>query len=674
MPKSGKDRRSARDQVRAPDQGGGLGSDEDYDWIRYLGEGRASSSAVLPLVQPAARPVTQAAARPATLPARSRQDAAPVRERRPGRSAARTESAARANRSGLPPAGYAAEREPPSPADRAPLPRADRAPLPRADRVPLPPADRPSRPSRPPRPTAGPAVRLTAGRPVDLASGRETDLLFNPAADDYGQPLYPEPGSRPGRQQARPDLDWPDPDPGLPYPDRQERDRQERGRADRGRADRGRADRGRADRGRPDRGRPDRGRPDRGRPERDRAERDRPERDRPERDRAERDRPERDRPERDRPDARLDTAEYARPLYPPQDASPAAPARRRRSEPADALADTDARRGVPGDRRSAGRKGRAGQTGPLPRRDRAARTGPQRRVDGLERADQATDTSPGPHVAGLTGSAAMAGVARGDAAAIADVAHTAGAGQRGGQAGAGASPEIGLLDRQLRYRGKPPRKPRKPEKPARPGRTGGPRPGPGKIGGPRPGPGKGRSRAGQRVSRNVLAVGLAAGVAVLAVAGYLLFGPQTPHAISAPATLGSYIRQQENATAEALKHRIVTAARGDVKNVVAAVYDQKTGTSAGPQVVVFIGGNLAGSASASDLISAYMTQLHGAFTTSAGKLGGQAACAPGSNGGPAECAWADNDTFGVVVSATLKSAALAAEMRLMRPQVEHVVK
>ncbi len=203
MPKSGKDRRSARDQVRAPDQGGGLGSDEDYDWIRYLGEGRASSSsAVLPLVQPAARPVTQAAARPATLPARSRQDAAPVRERRPGRSAARTESAARANRSGLPPAGYAAEREPPSPADRAPLPRADRAPLPRADRVPLPPADRPSRPSRPPRPTAGPAVRLTAGRPVDLASGRETDLLFNPAADDYGQPLYPEPGSRPGRQQS----------------------------------------------------------------------------------------------------------------------------------------------------------------------------------------------------------------------------------------------------------------------------------------------------------------------------------------------------------------------------------------------------------------------------------------------------------------------------------------
>jgi hypothetical protein len=116
----------------------------------------------------------------------------------------------------------------------------------------------------------------------------------------------------------------------------------------------------------------------------------------------------------------------------------------------------------------------------------------------------------------------------------------------------------------------------------------------------------------------------------------------------------------------------MTAARGDVKNVVAAVYQRKGG--AGTQIVLFIGGNLAGSASASSLISAYMTRLHGAFTTSAGALGGQAACAPGSGNGPAECAWADSDTFGVVVSAGLSSAALADEMRLMRPQIEHVVR
>ncbi len=165
-------------------------------------------------------------------------------------------------------------------------------------------------------------------------------------------------------------------------------------------------------------------------------------------------------------------------------------------------------------------------------------------------------------------------------------------------------------------------------------------------------------------------------VAVLAVAAYVVFKPQPSHVVSAPATLGSYARQQANATARALKQRILAAAGGDAKNVVADVYEQKSGpgTSAGAQVVVFIGGNLVGNASASSLISAFTARLHGAFATSAGDLGGQAACAPGSHGGPAECAWADSDTFGVVVSATLTSAGLADEMRQMRPLVEHVVK
>jgi hypothetical protein len=69
-----------------------------------------------------------------------------------------------------------------------------------------------------------------------------------------------------------------------------------------------------------------------------------------------------------------------------------------------------------------------------------------------------------------------------------------------------------------------------------------------------------------------------------------------------------------------------------------------------------------------------MTQVHGSFPTSPGRLGGQAACAPGSNGGPAECAWSDDDTFGVVVSATLNATGLANEMRQMRPLVEHATK
>jgi len=225
-------------------------------------------------------------------------------------------------------------------------------------------------------------------------------------------------------------------------------------------------------------------------------------------------------------------------------------------------------------------------------------------------------------------------------------------------AGDGTSPEVQLLDRQLRYRGKPPRK------------SGGPKPS------QQPAPGKSRPRAGGRRARKVLILSGSVVVAAVAVAAYWVFRPQTSHAVSTPATLGSYARQQANATAKALKQRILAAAAGDVKNVVAAVYERKTGpgTTKGPQIVVFIGGNLAGGASASSLISAYMTRLHGAFVTSAGTLGGQAACAPGANAGPAECAWADGDTFGVVVSATLSSAGLADEMRQLRPLVEHVIK
>src|SRR5258707_8787600 len=44
MPKDGKNRRSGRDEARGNDLAGALGGDEDYDWIKYLGEGRSPSS------------------------------------------------------------------------------------------------------------------------------------------------------------------------------------------------------------------------------------------------------------------------------------------------------------------------------------------------------------------------------------------------------------------------------------------------------------------------------------------------------------------------------------------------------------------------------------------------------------------------------------------------------
>lgn len=167
-------------------------------------------------------------------------------------------------------------------------------------------------------------------------------------------------------------------------------------------------------------------------------------------------------------------------------------------------------------------------------------------------------------------------------------------------------------------------------------------------------------------------------VAVLAVAGYLLLGSQPAHVVSVPAKLDGYVTDPAlaNAThAQQLRSGIVAGAAGEVKNVVAAVYQKSTGpgTSAGPQIIVFIGGNLTGR-SAGSFISGFMTQLHRSFTTNAGRLGGHAACAPGSNGRPAECAWADNDTFGVMISPTLSAAGLASEMRQMRPLVERVVR
>ncbi|MGI9008056.1 MAG: hypothetical protein ACR2FU_17995, partial [Streptosporangiaceae bacterium] len=48
----------------------------------------------------------------------------------------------------------------------------------------------------------GRAVRLTAGRAVDLQAN-PADALFNPAAEEYGQPLYAVP-DRPDRDAARP--------------------------------------------------------------------------------------------------------------------------------------------------------------------------------------------------------------------------------------------------------------------------------------------------------------------------------------------------------------------------------------------------------------------------------------------------------------------------------------
>ncbi len=145
--------------------------------------------------------------------------------------------------------------------------------------------------------------------------------------------------------------------------------------------------------------------------------------------------------------------------------------------------------------------------------------------------------------------------------------------------------------------------------------------------------------------------------------------------MTTPAKLGAYVQEPQLAQqmqAKQLADQILKQGAGHARNVIYGVYEDSTGPAAatGPQIILFIGGNLSGS-SAGRFISTFSGRLPGAVATSPGSLGGQAACVPAVDGHPAACLWADYDTFGVLTSATLSASALADEMRQMRPMVEH---
>jgi hypothetical protein len=192
-------------------------------------------------------------------------------------------------------------------------------------------------------------------------------------------------------------------------------------------------------------------------------------------------------------------------------------------------------------------------------------------------------------------------------------------------------------------------------------------------------------KATRRKARHPVRLVLGGGaVAVVAAAGVVLVphmlkegsgGPA--HSISTPARLQSYVQDPALAAsmgATALRAEIERKGSGEASHVVDAVYEDTTGAAAktAPQILLFVGGNLSGSAGS--FISSFTGSLRSAFVTNPGSLGGQAACVPGVGGHPAECAWADGDTFGLIASPDLSASALASELRLMRPQVEHVVK
>jgi hypothetical protein len=166
-----------------------------------------------------------------------------------------------------------------------------------------------------------------------------------------------------------------------------------------------------------------------------------------------------------------------------------------------------------------------------------------------------------------------------------------------------------------------------------------------------------------------------AGVAFVVRGLFAYNGPA--HTISTPTKLDGYVIQPQLAKsmgAQTLGARIAKMGKGEATHVVYGVYEVSTGPAAksGPLFILFIGGNLSGSASS--FISSFTGLLPGAFVTNAGSMGGQAACVPGYSGHPAECAWADNDTFGLFASPTLTATALGNELRSMRSLVEHVKK
>ena len=169
----------------------------------------------------------------------------------------------------------------------------------------------------------------------------------------------------------------------------------------------------------------------------------------------------------------------------------------------------------------------------------------------------------------------------------------------------------------------------------------------------------------------------AAAVGVLR-SGLFSSSPSGPdHTISVPSSLLGYTQEPglaKGMNAQALRTAIVRKGSGEATHVVDGLYEDNaaTGTTSSPLIILFIGGNLSGSASS--FITSFTGTVPGAFATSAGKLGGMAACVPGTSGRPAECAWADNDTFGLFASPALSASALGKDLRAMRPLVEHRTK
>ena len=202
---------------------------------------------------------------------------------------------------------------------------------------------------------------------------------------------------------------------------------------------------------------------------------------------------------------------------------------------------------------------------------------------------------------------------------------------------------------------------------------------------PRPGnrpAGRRRGRSGDRRLWFALAGVVVVFGGALAAIFMLAFpsGPGGPdHTLVTPDKLNSFIRRpalEQQMNVGQLRQDVVNMSSGQARHVVEAVYeagDSTSGTT--PQIVLFIGGNLL-NASPKVSVTSFTQRFKGAHITSAGSLGGEAACVNATASEPgsvAMCAWFDNDSFGEVVSPTMNASALANTMRQIRPHVELVV-
>ena len=203
---------------------------------------------------------------------------------------------------------------------------------------------------------------------------------------------------------------------------------------------------------------------------------------------------------------------------------------------------------------------------------------------------------------------------------------------------------------------------------------------------PRPGSrpaGRRRGRSGDRRLWFALAGVVVVFAGALAAIFTLAFpsGPGGPdHSLVTPDKLNAFIRRpalEQQMNVGQLRQDVVDMSAGQARHVVEAVYeagDSTSGTT--PQIVLFIGGNLL-NASPKVSVTSFTQRFKGAGITSAGSLGGEAACVNATASEPgsvAMCAWFDNDSFGEVVSPTMNASALANTMRQIRPHVELVVR